>query len=358
MKRFIVVIFALAIAMSAVVARADDHPVPEGWGPEMRNQTVTAAEQMLDHYYYIKRIASIRAALEAHRSKLIAIGGADQFADALTKVLYDASHDLHLAVWYSPPPPRDKGQKAAVDPDKFEQQIDAYDAYGYDSSARLPGNIAYLRIGGFPPLPGPKGVYDRLMAVLQNTDAMIVDMRGNNGGNALTVNYLLSYFFPKSIEVTGFLWRDRAGKFRSRRMFTPSQIGSARYVGKPVYVLVDKYTISGGEQFCYDLQSVHRATLVGDRTAGGANMGGVRPLNKYFGMFVPVGTARNPYTGSNWEGVGVRPDVAIDPSKALLEAYTLALKSANSSFGFSADARADALKDPQKALERALPPTQ
>jgi len=34
-------------------------------------------------------------------------------------------------------------------------------------------------------------------------------------------------------------------------------------------------------------------------------------------MFVPGGRARNPITGTNWEGVGVIPDVAVPAENAL-----------------------------------------
>ena len=34
-------------------------------------------------------------------------------------------------------------------------------------------------------------------------------------------------------------------------------------------------------------------------------------------MFIPGGRARNPITGTNWEGVGVTPDVAVSSDNAL-----------------------------------------
>ena len=44
------------------------------------------------------------------------------------------------------------------------------------------------------------------------------------------------------------------------------------------------------------------------------------------GLSVPYGRAVNPVTGTNWEGVGVEPDLKIPTERALLVARTEALK--------------------------------
>src|SRR3989442_6352422 len=40
---------------------------------------------------------------------------------------------------------------------------------------------------------------------------------------------------------------------------------------KPVYALTSATTFSGGEQLSYDLQQLGRATIIGERTRGGAH---------------------------------------------------------------------------------------
>ena len=42
-------------------------------------------------------------------------------------------------------------------------------------------------------------------------------------------------------------------------------------------------------------------------------------------IFVPDQRARNPITQTNWEGVGVKPDVALPRERALIAAYGMAL---------------------------------
>ena len=96
---------------------------------------------------------------------------------------------------------------------------------------------------------------------------------------------------------------------------------------KPVYVLTSSLTFSGGEEFAYDVQAFKRGVIVGETTGGGANPGGPQPLGHGFTVFVPTGLVKHPVTGTNWEGVGVKPDVPVAPELALLEAHRLAAES-------------------------------
>jgi C-terminal processing protease CtpA/Prc len=93
-----------------------------------------------------------------------------------------------------------------------------------------------------------------------------------------------------------------------------------------VYVLTSGETFSGGEEFSYDLQNLKRAKLVGETTGGGANPGGPARVAEHFALFVPSGRAISPITKTNWEGVGVKPDVATPAAQALDVAYLDALR--------------------------------
>jgi C-terminal processing protease CtpA/Prc len=74
--------------------------------------------------------------------------------------------------------------------------------------------------------------------------------------------------------------------------------------------------------FYYSLKQLKRATLVGERTGGGAHMGrGLQRLSPLlFTALVPTGQSINPMTKSNWEKVGVEPDVKVPAEKSLTEA--------------------------------------
>lgn len=91
---------------------------------------------------------------------------------------------------------------------------------------------------------------------------------------------------------------------------------------KPVYVLVltSASTISGAEQFSYNLKMLRRATLVGETTAGAAHAGTFHRLNEHFGIAIHHVKAMNPYSKYGWEGTGVEPDVRVKAADALEEA--------------------------------------
>ena len=74
------------------------------------------------------------------------------------------------------------------------------------------------------------------------------------------------------------------------------------------------------------MQQLKRGTVVGASTWGGANPGKMVPIDAHFAIFVPFGTAVNPISKTNWEGVGVKPDVVVSPADALTTAQRLALK--------------------------------
>jgi C-terminal processing protease CtpA/Prc len=103
--------------------------------------------------------------------------------------------------------------------------------------------------------------------------------------------------------------------------WTEPTVAGKRFGGKkPVYVLTSGETFSGGEELAYDLQSLRRATLIGETTGGGANSGGPHSLDDWFMIVVPSARPINPVTKTNWEGIGVRPDVATKATEAMDEA--------------------------------------
>ena len=76
------------------------------------------------------------------------------------------------------------------------------------------------------------------------------------------------------------------------------------------------------------MQTQQRATLIGETTGGGANPGDMFTINDHFEMFLSTGRAINPITQTNWEGVGVVPEIAVDADSALEKAIQLATISA------------------------------
>jgi C-terminal processing protease CtpA/Prc len=91
-------------------------------------------------------------------------------------------------------------------------------------------------------------------------------------------------------------------------------------------VLTSKDTISGSEELAYDLQNLGRAKSIGETTAGAAHPARDYELNDNFVVFVPNKRPINLITKTNWEGVGVVPDISVSSDAAFQEASELARK--------------------------------
>jgi hypothetical protein len=103
-------------------------------------------------------------------------------------------------------------------------------------------------------------------------------------------------------------------------------IAGERRPNVPLYVLISPRTASAAEEFAYNMQTRKRATLIGRTTAGAANPGDSFEFSPGWHAFVSTGKAINPVTGQNWEGVGVSPDIDVDPADAFDFAYDQALE--------------------------------
>ncbi len=264
------------------------------------------------------------------------------FALRLTEDLSAVAHDKHLRVRRDEPGPGPEQKQGTKPPPRSEG--------GFTRVDLLDGNIGYLALDGFVGKTTFKPVANKAMQLLAGTDALIIDLRGNGGGAPAAVSYLVSFFVdPKApVHVNDMLWR-KPGTGEYRRDVFQTEATPCSYLAKPVVILTGPRTFSGGEEFAYDMQSLKRATLVGEVTGGGANPGGLRPLQAGLSIFVPTGRSENPITHSNWEGRGVEPDVAAASAEAFAKAYEIARKAAGKD-----TRRAAAPSGPDVVMERAL----
>jgi hypothetical protein len=107
-----------------------------------------------------------------------------------------------------------------------------------------------------------------------------------------------------------------------------SHVPGPRYLDCPVYILTSGETFSAAEELAYNLQSQHRAIIVGEATRGGAHAINEVLINPHIVAMIPVGRAINPITNTNWEGMGFQSQVPVHQSASLRIAHRHAIESA------------------------------
>ena len=196
--------------------------------------------------------------------------------------------------------------------------------YGFERVELLPGNVGYLKLNQFSAADGAEDVAAGAMNFLANTDALIFDLRQNGGGSPEMIAFLSGYLFDESVHLNSFYHRKDN---KTTETWSRSSVPGQRYgTNKPVYVLTSGHTFSAAEEFTYNLKHLKRATIVGETTGGGAHPVDRHRINDSFAVTVPYARAINPITKTNWESVGVKPQVGVPANQALLAAHKAALE--------------------------------
>ncbi len=193
----------------------------------------------------------------------------------------------------------------------------------------LPSGLGYIRFNRFIP-PAASQIRQALKG-LRNAPGLIIDLRGNGGGDLSETARIAGYFFARKTPIARII--TRTGKtpaffmglahvpkeFSAGPQGPKGKAGGALYPG-PVAVLVNEGTGSGAELFSAALQENSRATVVGRQTCGCVL--GILHQRKLKGggeldvSEVGFTTAQ----GHRLEGVGVIPDKPVPLTLADLRA--------------------------------------
>ena len=275
-------------------------------GPEQPDLTIDAAmrtqvidgvlKRLNDSYVFPETAKKMEQAIRerVNKKEYDQITSAKAFATKLTSDLQEISHDKHLRVRYSDRAIPERGPRrepTAAEREEQKREL-TWMNHGFSKVERLPGNIGYLEFLNFMDEELGADTVAAAMNFINGTDALIIDMRNNGGGNPAMVALVCSYLFgPEPVHLNDLYWREGN---RTDEFWTKKEIAGKRYLNKDVYVLTSNRTFSGAEEFTYNLKNLKRATIIGETTGGGAHPGGGFRITEHFGMFVPTGRAISP----------------------------------------------------------------
>jgi hypothetical protein len=295
---------------------------------EQKTETINNISKLLINQYVFPDVGEECAAhlqAELEEGTFNNIDDKKEFSDLLTQELQSISHDKHMRVRV---PDAMITQEESSNP-LFEQYKfrteNVVNNNGFRKVEILDGNIGYIDLRGFAQSPDAFNVAKIAMDFIKNSNAVIFDLRKNNGGSPDMIKFILSYFFDKPTHLNDLYWREGD---RTEEFWTNEKVDGKRMSDVPIYVLTSSKTFSAGEEFTYNVQTQKRGVIIGEVTGGGANPGGTFPAGNGFIIFIPTGRAINPITKTNWEGVGVKPDIETPADDALDKALKLAKEEA------------------------------
>jgi retinol-binding protein 3 len=325
MKKLLLLSLLLAVPAVAQFGPPKDFTITAA----ERDQVIKGSIAKLNENYVFPEVAKkMGEAVQARAAKgeYTSITSAKELADKLTEHFREVSNDKHLRVQYResgfPDTKPDYSEEST--PSAEDRAFMARVNYGFEKVERMQGNIGYLEIRGFVPASAGAETASAAMTFLANTDALIVDLRKNGGGEPSMIAYVLSYLFDEKTHLNDIYERPTN---KTREYWTNANVPGRKFGGKkPVYVLTSNRTFSGGEEFAYDVKNLKRATIIGETTGGGAHPVQPYKVSEHFAIGVPFARAVSPVTKTNWEGTGVTPDVALPADAALDKAYRLAVE--------------------------------
>lgn len=270
-----------------------------------------AADTIEARYLDKARGSGIAAGLRSHKARSrLQISSPQTFAREATSLLFELSGDRHLSLKWSPD---------SLAPDNH---LPTGTDHGIRAVRFLAGNIGVLRLDSFHDNLTAREAMTAALLILRNADALVLDFRANGGGASDAVRLLQSCFFAEPTLV--MYYEDTPGERKPSMTEEPPKGVDCR--AKPLYILMSSRTASAAEDFIYAADISDLGTTIGEATAGAAHFVAHTDIEPGFRLAVSVGRPVHPGTETNWEGVGIAPDIEITPDMALDRAHFEALQ--------------------------------
>ncbi|MGB2769296.1 MAG: S41 family peptidase [Candidatus Zixiibacteriota bacterium] len=317
------------LSTSAGAQSAGQKPPDKAIDAGMQAEIIDSVTQALNEIYVFPDVAK---KMEKHLRKQYKkkaykdITSLTEFTQKLTEDLGEISHDKHLWVRFVPDEMMSMFEGDTLTDEQKQRDLEEKrrDNFCFKEIKLLEGNIGYVDLRCFSGAADAGATAIAAMNFLAYTEAIIFDLRQNGGGSPSMIQLITSYFYHEPVHLNSFYIRKSDS---THQFWTQACVQGPRMTNVDLYVLTSNYTFSGAEEFTYNLKNMERATIIGDTTGGGAHPIEVKPFqNLSIGMSLPFGRAVNPVTGTNWEGTGIAPHIAVPQEQALDKAHLEALK--------------------------------
>lgn len=316
------------LVSSCIFAQNSDEKITERQKQIIINKAI---ELLKENYVFPERISSIEATImnKFDGKEYANFNTAIDFAKKITKDLEEIGKDKHLGIFYGPEwvskiKAGNNPNGSANPPKQFLEMI-KYENFGLRKVERMEGNIGYFNFTAAVSLEYSKDTIIGAMNFIAHSDAIIFDIRQNDGFPAEVVLFLESYFLPDNTKVGTFKRRVNNETIDLYTVKDPAVKKIPDSV--PLFIVVDNKTSSGAEALAYELQQFKRAIIIGEQTLGEANPGKRFAVSEQLWMMIPTAISSNAITGKNWEQIGVTPDIKINKDKSLQAAILEASKS-------------------------------
>ncbi|MDR0495038.1 MAG: S41 family peptidase [Treponema sp.] len=176
-------------------------------------------------------------------------------------------------------------------------------------------NVGYLYIGNFfeyklgiDIIPDwVKEIDGILKTLMDNTDILVLDLRGSWGGLGSNMDYVASRFASTQEDYIQFCTKNGPGRNDFSTPITwsikPAGLGYTR----PIILLTNRETISASEWFIMALKTQSHVTHVGAATCGAFSARVIRPLINGWEYSVSVMKVTD-IAGKCYEGIGISPN--------------------------------------------------
>ncbi|MEO8001305.1 MAG: S41 family peptidase [Arenimonas sp.] len=279
------------------------------------------------HYVFPEKAAAMekRLRLELKNGTYDNVTSANELAEKLSESLQAQTQDKHLEIRYFEETLAVQKPGQELESEKLREQSENIRLnYGFHNVDRLPFNIGYIDLHAFADSPHAFERMAAAMNLLGDTRAMIIDLRKNGGGSPDTVAQYASYFHDKRTHLNDIYMREEN---KTTEMWTTETLAGKKYGEKrKLYLLTSADSFSAAEDFAYAMKNNKRATIIGEVTGGGAHPGDRYRLSAHFMMNVPGGRTISPITHTDWETIGVQPDIKVSADDALDQAQLIILK--------------------------------